>query len=238
MATAPATTAALLLVEDDVAIGRAVTQGLAAAGHAVTWQRSAARVAQTLGEMIAAGERVVLVLDVGLPDGCGMELCRNLRAQGHTLPILMLTARAALDDRIEGFDAGADDYLPKPFAFAELVARVGVLARRARQLPLPPVRLGLLEVDVAQARARWGDAALPLDPRALALLARLARAQGQVVEREALIDAVWGADAAVGDNTVDVAISALRRRIAEVTDQLAVRAVKGQGFRLDCAEQR
>lgn len=216
----------ILLVEDDVAIGSSVSQGLAARGMTVRWLRRGADVP----DLAARGEAGVIVLDRGLPDADGLELCRTLRAQGHTMPVLMLTARSSLDDRLEGFEAGADDYLPKPFAFAELVARVSVLARRAGQLPPAPIAYGALLVDGARV-SRHG-AALAMEPKALALLAQLAAARGAVVRRQALIDAVWGEQCAIADNTLDVAISILRRRLAELAPEMSVLAVKGQGFRL------
>jgi DNA-binding response OmpR family regulator len=219
----------IVLVEDDVAIGRAVSQGLTARGHPVRWLRQSAG----LAEVVDQEDVAVVVLDLGLPDADGFEVCRALRAGGHDMPVLMLTARGALDDRLEGFAAGADDYLAKPFAFAELAARVAVLARRAAQLPPPPVEFAGLTLDQASGVLRQGDMPLAGEPRSLALLGELVRARGAVVARGALIDAVWGRDAVVSDNTLDVAISALRRRLAEVAPGLAVRAVRGQGLQLE-----
>lgn len=218
----------ILLVEDDVAIGRAVVQGLGARGHEVRWLRRASGVIEALGE----GGVAVAVLDLNLPDGDGLALCRDLRAAGHGLPVLMLTARGSLDDRLEGFAAGADDYLPKPFAFAELAARVDVLVRRAAQLLPQPVSLGTLSVDPLRGLVLHCGAPLALEPRTQGLLARLVMARGDVVGREALIDAVWGAEAVVGANTLDAAISALRRRLAELVPGLAVKAIKGRGFQI------
>jgi DNA-binding response OmpR family regulator len=219
----------IVLVEDDVAIGRAVTQGLTARGHSVRWLRQGAG----LPEVIDEGGVAVVVLDLGLPDIDGVELCRDLRAAGHTMPVLMLTARGALDDRLEGFLVGADDYVTKPFAFAELAARVAVLERRAAQLRPALVEFGGLTFDPASGVVHQGDAPLTGEPRSLALLGELVRARGAVVARADLIDAVWGSDAVVSDNTLDVAISALRRRLAEVAPALAVRAVRGQGLQLE-----
>lgn len=220
----------ILLVEDDVTIGRSLAQGLGAAGFAVRWLRAGAQVA----EAVAAGDVAVVVLDVGLPDADGMALCRQLRAEGHRLPVLMLTARASLDDRLDGFDAGADDYLPKPFAFAELVARLRVLVRRAAERRPDPIVYGDLVVDPLAGEARWQGAVLALEPKGLAVLGVLARARGAVVERAAVIDAVWGA-AEITDNALDVVVSALRRRLAQGAPGLAVRVVRGAGLGLDLA---
>ena len=217
----------ILLVEDDVAIGRSVSQGLAAKGFDVRWLRGAAE----MRTAIVAGGIDVVILDIGLRDGDGLDLCRTLRAAGHTMPVLMLTARGSLDDRLEGFEAGADDYLPKPFAFAELVARVSVLARRAAALPPAPVRCGSLTLDRASGQVTRNGEVLHIEPKAFALLVQLAAAQGAVVSRQALIDAVWG-EAVITGNRLDVAISALRRHLAHAAPEIRVLAVKGLGFQL------
>ncbi|MFD2781934.1 response regulator transcription factor [Novosphingobium pokkalii] len=215
----------VLLVEDDAGIGRSVVQGLGGRGLAVRWLRQGAGVL----DLLAQEQVATVVLDIGLPDADGLALCRAIRAAGHGMPILMLTARTALDDRLEGFQAGADDYLPKPFAFAELAARVGVLVRRAGQLAPPPIAWGLV-IDRAQGMAAWQGEPLALEPRSLALLAELALARGAVVERAVLVDRVWGADAVITDNAVDVAVSALRKRLYPCA--LTIAAVRGRGFRL------
>ncbi|GHC83110.1 response regulator transcription factor [Novosphingobium pokkalii] len=216
----------VLLVEDDAGIGRSVVQGLGGRGLAVRWLRQGAGVL----DLLAQEQVATVVLDIGLPDADGLALCRAIRAAGHGMPILMLTARTALDDRLEGFQAGADDYLPKPFAFAELAARVGVLVRRAGQLAPPPIAWGGLVIDRAQGMAAWQGEPLALEPRSLALLAELALARGAVVERAVLVDRVWGADAVITDNAVDVAVSALRKRLYPCA--LTIAAVRGRGFRL------
>ena len=218
----------ILLVEDDVMIGRTVVQGLSARGHVVRWLRHGAG----LLDVLMVGGIAVVLLDVGLPDGDGFALCRAMRAAGHTMPVLMLTARGALDDRLEGFDAGADDYLPKPFAFAELVARVAVLVRRSAQLLPPPIAFAGLTLDRLTGEVRRDDRPVVAEPRTLALLGELVRARGAIVPRQRVIDAVWGEDAVISDNTLDVAVSALRRRLADVAPDLAVRAVRGQGLHL------
>lgn len=220
----------IVLVEDDVMIGRAVAQGLSARGHQVRWLRKGAG----LIDLAAHAAVALVILDVGLPDGDGMALCRALRAGGYDRPVLMLTARGGLDDRLEGFDAGADDYLAKPFAFAELAARVAVLVRRASQLPPPAVQFGGLTLDPSSGDLRQGDTVVVAEPRTLALLRELVRARGGVVPRQDLINAVWGENALASDNTLDVAISALRRRLADQSPGLIVRAVRGQGVKLVC----
>lgn len=220
----------ILLVEDDVAIGSSVSQGLAARGFAIRWLRRGAE----LLDQVNAGEVSVVILDLGLPDGDGLELCRQLRAQGNRMPVLMLTARATLDDRLEGFEAGTDDYLPKPFAFAELVARITVLAQRAEQLAPAPIAFGSLSVDRGTGQVLRHGAKLSMEPKAHALLLQLATKRGALMSRQSLIDRVWGEDSAISDNTLDVSISILRRRLARSAPELSVRAVKGQGVQLVC----
>lgn len=217
---------AILLVEDDAGIGRAVVHGLGGRGLNVRWLRQGAGVLATLAREPVA----TIVLDLGLPDADGLALCREIRAAGHAMPILMLTARTALDDRLEGFAAGADDYLAKPFAFAELAARVAVLVRRAAQLVPPPIVWRDLVIDRSAGTASWRDSPLALEPRGLALLAELALARGDVVARATLVDRVWGAEAVITDNAVDVAVSALRKRLAPCG--VGIAAVRGRGFHL------
>jgi len=218
----------ILIVEDDVTIGRTLAQGLTAAGFAARWLRRGGEVLP----LVEQGGVDVVVLDLGLPDGDGLEVCRVLRAHGHRLPVLMLTARGGLDDRLDGFAAGADDYLAKPFAFAELVARVRVMARHAALRRPDPLVLGALEVDPLAGEARWAGQRLDLEPKGILVLAQLLRARGQVVPRRTLIDAVWG-DAAVTDNALDVAVSSLRKRLAQAAPQVQLRTVRGEGMMLD-----
>ncbi|WP_206240563.1 response regulator transcription factor [Novosphingobium terrae] len=221
----------ILLVEDDVAIGSSVSQGLAARGFPIRWLRRGAE----LLDQVNAGEVSVVILDLGLPDGDGLDLCRQLRAQGHHMPVLMLTARGTLDDRLEGFEAGTDDYLPKPFAFAELVARITVMARRAQQLAPAPISFGSLSVDQAKGQVLRHGEKLTMEPKAHALLLQLAARRGALMPRQTLIDTVWGEDSSITDNTLDVSISILRRRLAQSAPELAVRAIKGQGVQLVCS---
>jgi DNA-binding response OmpR family regulator len=222
----------ILLVEDDVGTGRSVSLGLSAKGHAVRWVRRGAGVL----DLLAMEAVAMAILDAGLPDADGFELCRRIREAGHRLPILILTARGSLDDRLDGFAAGADDYLPKPFAFAELVARVAVLARRATQLAPEPVHWGTLCIDAVRGGVARHGVPLEMEPKPLALFGRLAQARGTVVPRQDLIDVGWGQNAVIADNTLDVAISALRKRLADLAPEFTVKAIKGQGFRLELAD--
>lgn len=218
----------ILLVEDDVGIGRFVTRGLTARGHRLSWQRQGADVP----DLIASGVFGAVLLDIGLPDMDGLALCRRIRAMAPRIQILMLTARDTLSDKLDGFGAGADDYLPKPFAFEELVARVAVLERRDTMQPPAPMRLGALEVDTDRRTAHWHGEALAVDGKAFDLLCCLVRAQGETVERPALIAEIWGESADITDNAVDANISALRRKLATLASPPVIETVRGRGFRL------
>jgi len=173
----------------------------------------------------------VLVLDIGLPDADGRDVCQALRAHGVDAPVIFLTARGALTDRLAGFGAGGDDYLTKPFALAELLFRVRALGRRAnvRRDPPTPARL---QLDPASHGVRAGDRALSLTPTEFRLLAALAARPGEVVRRHELISAAWPDGAIVHDNTLDTYVGRLRRKLRElgVSDEIAT--ARGVGYSL------
>lgn len=217
----------ILLVEDDPGIGRFVSRGLTAEGYAVDWRRIGSGVDAALaGDSYAAA-----VLDLGLPDMDGLDLCRALRRDGIDVPVLMLTARASLDDRLDGFRMGADDYLPKPFAFAELLARLNVLVRRG-QFGRRLLKVGALTLDLDRRQATIGTVAATVSPREFDLLVFLAERAGDIVTRAALLDGVWGQEADRTENNVDVYIGYLRRRIAGIVGAPTIATIRGKGFRL------
>ena len=184
------------------------------------------------GAALAAIERAtpdVLVLDVGLPGLDGLAVCRRLRGKGLGLPILLLTARDAVPDRVAGLDAGADDYLVKPFAPEELLARVRALLRRGVG-PDEVLAFDDLVLDVRARSARRGSAEVQLSAREAELLELLLRNPRRVVSRQLALERVWGSSAAVSQNVVDRYISYLRRKLGE--PQL-IRTVRGAGFVLD-----
>lgn len=218
----------ILLVEDDPGIGRFVARGLAARGYRVAWERSGERVV----ELVLSGAFAAAILDLGLPDGDGLDLCRALRRAQVRLPILMLTARGALQDRLDGFDAGADDYLPKPFAFDELVARLAAIVRRAEPADGGPLRFGALVLDRLARVAHVGMTTIALSRREFDLLAALTSGGGAIVARETLSRAVWGDQASISDNALDVYVGYVRRRLAEVAGAPIVETVRGRGFRI------
>lgn len=221
----------ILVVEDDTAIGSLLLRGLSAEGLAVDWLTSA----RTARAPLLAGAHDAAILDLGLPDGDGLDLCREVRTAGSEIPILMLTARTGIDDKLDGFRCGADDYLTKPFSFAELLARLNAMLRR--QAPLRAMRLavGDLRIDAITHVARIGDRPLELTRREFALLHVLARHQGRPVSRAQLLDAAWGEGVEVTDNSVDVYIGYLRRRLAAHDAAPELVTVRGIGFMLRAA---
>ena len=219
----------VLLVEDDPGIGRVISRGLAAEGYAVDWL-------QTAGEARAAIRRkafVTLILDLGLPDRDGLDVCRELRSDGIETPVLMLTARETLNDRLDGFGAGADDYLSKPFAFEELLARLNVLVRRGRTLSAQTLMRGPLRLDLKARSASCCGRVLALTNREFDVLACLARRGGEVVSRREFLDDVWGDEIQLTENTVDVYVGYLRRHLAGIRNAPRIATVRGVGFRLD-----
>jgi two-component system response regulator MprA len=217
--------ASVLVVDDDGPIRRMLERTLAAEGYGVSGTGDG-------GAALAAVERSVpdlLVLDVGLPGLDGLAVCRRLRDKGLALPILLLTARDAVADRVDGLDAGADDYLVKPFAAAELLARVRALLRRGTA-PDEVLAFGDLVLDVETRVARRGDTEIALSAREADLLELLLRNPRQVITRSQALEHVWGGVAAASLNAVDRYISYLRRKLGEPP---LIQTVRGVGFRLE-----
>jgi two-component system response regulator MprA len=218
-------TATVLVVDDDGPILRMLQRTLAAEGYGVS-------AAADGGTALAAIERAmpdVLVLDVGLPGMDGLAVCRRLRRKGLALPILLLTARDAVADRVVGLDAGADDYLVKPFAPEELLARVRALLRRG-SAPDELLAFDDLVFDVAARSARRGGAEVQLSAREADLLELLLRNPRQVVSRELALERIWGSAAAASLNVVDRYVSYLRRKLGEPP---LIQTVRGVGFLLE-----
>jgi len=172
----------------------------------------------------------VVILDVTIPKLNGFEVARRLRRRGCQTPILMLTAKDAPTDIVDGLDLGADDYLTKPFSFDELLARLRAVARRG-PIPLPAIlRVGTLTLDPASHEVRRGSREVDLTPREFRLLELLMRRAGKVQTRDAIIEAVWGHDSDVEANTVDVFIGTLRRKVDSAKDPPLIHTVRGIGF--------
>jgi two-component system response regulator MprA len=172
-----------------------------------------------------------LILDIGLPDADGRDVLQALRAAGVGAPVLFLTARDAVTDRVSGFHAGADDYLTKPFALAELLVRIRVLLRRGATAPAPQTETGLM-LDPASVRATVGRRSVELSPTEFRLLAALAAASGSVVRRRDLIATAWPDGAIVHDNTLDTYLKRLRRHLRELAAPVEIRTVRGIGYEM------
>ncbi len=173
-----------------------------------------------------------VVLDRMLPDLDGIEVLRIMRGKGIAAPVLMLTALGTVDHRVAGLDAGADDYLPKPFAFSELLARLRALGRRPAPAADEPLAVGDLRLDELRHVVRVGDRAIELSAREFALLGYLIRHAGQVLTRRQILDAVWGAEPDVYSNVVDLYVHYLRSKLREVGRADLLRTVRGVGYSL------
>ena len=221
----------LLFAEDDKQLRASVTRGLKEALYAVD---VAATGPQALS-MASADTYDAVILDVLLPGKTGFAVCRAMRARGNQVPVLMLTALDAVERRIEGLDAGADDYLVKPFDFNELLARLRALTRRRGDLASPVFTVGDLVVDPSRRSARRGRREIPLTPTEFAFLAHLARNAGRIVGREELMKHVWNDSEERYSNIIDVYASRIRRKIDDGEKTTLFVTVRGTGFMLDNA---
>jgi DNA-binding response OmpR family regulator len=213
----------LLVVEDDSRIAAFLVKGLTGAGYAVD---RVSTVTQAI-EVTAEHDFALAVLDRRLPDGDGLEVLRAIRGRGDDLPVIVLTARGEIDDRVEGLELGADDYVTKPFAFDELLARVRARLRSGAEQASVLVS-GEIELDLRTRRARGFDGEVDLTQREFTLLETLLRHRGQVLSREQLLSQVWGMDFDPGSNLVDVYVGYLRRKLGEGS----IETVRGAGYRL------
>jgi two-component system response regulator MprA len=216
----------VLVVEDDEELRRLLGRGLLEEGFDV----DAVGTGADALERIARASVDALVIDIGLPDADGRDLCHALRARGVQTPVLFLTARDALVDRLSGFDAGGDDYLPKPFAFAELVVRLRALLRRAGADGA--VEGVGLRLDPATHSVSDGEREVPLTPTEFRLLAHLLAQSGDAVRRRDLLRAGWPHGAIVRENTLDAYIARLRRKLRDVNREHAIATVHGVGYRI------
>lgn len=217
----------VLVVEDDRAVRDALDRALRAQGHDVRVAPDGLRALQALRDEPAE----LIVLDLGLPGADGLSVCRRLRADGDMTPILILTARDGVEDRVAGLDAGADDYLVKPFALAELTARIRALARRVGDPPAPTVlRFGDLELDPETRRTRRGERSIELTAREFALLTRFLEHPRVVLTREALLDGVWGPDHPASPNALEVYVGYLRRKLEAGAEPRLLHTVRGVGY--------
>jgi len=214
----------ILLAEDDPSLSELTVRALRSQGWAVDHTPR--------GEPVPASVKSdpydLLILDIGLPGIDGLETLKRVRAQGSTLPVLMLTARDAIEDRVQGLETGADDYLVKPFALAELIARIRVLTRRHEARQGSVLAMGSLRMDREARRAWIGDLPLELSAREWAVLEYLLGRVGHVVGKEQILQAISGWDDALSENAVEVYVSRLRPKIEPAG--LRIRAVRGFGY--------
>src|SRR3954454_3431681 len=219
----------LLVVEDDVKLARALERGLQREGYAI----DVADTGDNALTQATANDYDAVVLDVMLPGRDGFDVCREMRRAERWAPVLMLTARDQVSDRIRGLDAGADDYLVKPFAFGELLARLRALIRRGPSERTPVLRVGDLQFAPAARVVTQGGDPVELTAREFAVLELLARNAGQVVPRAQLIDEIWSEDPDVSPNIVDVYVGYLRRKLEDPPGGRLIRTVRGVGFVLE-----
>jgi two-component system, OmpR family, response regulator len=221
----------LIVVEDDHALRTTLTRGLREEGYRV----GAAATGSAALELIAKETPAAIVMDIGLPDADGRDVCQAVRARGVDAPVLFLTARDALTDRLSGFHAGGDDYLVKPFAFSELVVRVGALVRRRVVEPIDP---RLLHLDPSEHSVRLGDVVEALTPTEYRVLAALVGRAPKVVRRTELVAAAWPDGAIVHDNTLDTYVKRVRRKLAALGHghQDAISTVYGTGYRFEAPD--
>lgn len=215
----------ILVVEDDNLLRQGLQQALSHEQYSCDVARSVAE-AESL---VKVSEYGLILLDLGLPDGDGMTLLKRWRQRGMTQPVLILTARDALDDRVAGLDRGADDYMVKPFALAELLARIRALLRRDQGLASNQLRCGDLCLDLDEKTVTQGGAAVVLTRREFALLRRLMMQVGKVVSRDRLQEDIYDWQDDIGSNALEVHIHHLRRKLG--ADM--IRTVRGEGYRLE-----
>jgi two-component system copper resistance phosphate regulon response regulator CusR len=217
----------LLLVEDEERLAGNLRQGLTEAGIALDWVKSA----EEAQAILARKSYDIMVLDVGLPGKSGVEFLRERRANGDTTPVLFLTARGSVQDRVTGLESGGDDYLVKPFAFEELLARVRALSRRRPAAQAPVLKVGDLEFDTVKRRTSRAGKPIALSPKEAMLLELLMRRAGEVVTRDMIAETVWDSDFNVFTNLIEVFVNRLRQKIGDPGESKSIiSTVRGVGY--------
>lgn len=216
----------LLVVEDDPIIGKALRQGLVEAGHECQWAKNG-------DDGLAAAESQMfdaVVLDILLPGRSGLEVLRQLRTRGIRTPVILLTALGSVDERVAGLNAGADDYLVKPFALPELLARLDAVCRRSLTRPAPVLQAGPLKLDLTNRRVTAGDRDVDLSPTEFSLLELLMRNAGQVVTRKMLCEHLWKSDWEGATNVIEVHVNRLRNKLDKLVPEPMIETVRGRGY--------
>jgi two-component system, OmpR family, response regulator len=218
----------ILVVEDDPIIGKSLCKGLMEAGHNCTWVMSGKQgLLQGLSHRFDA-----IVLDLLLPGMPGLNVLRKIRAAGVRTPVLLLTALGAVDDRVTGLKSGADDYLAKPFAFSELMARLEAVCRRSNDRPSPILTVGDLRLDLTKRRVHRGKEEIDLTPTEFSILEMLMRHSGQVVTRKMLCEHLWDADWNGPTNLIEVHILRIRKKLDSEGAPSIIQTVRGRGYAL------
>lgn len=222
----------ILVVEDDEQMGSLIERGLTAEGYEVH------RVSSGMDALIAVAHEDfnLAAVDVMLPQMSGFELCRRIRETGNTMPVLLLTARDTVEDRVFGLDSGADDYLTKPFAFAELTARVRALLRRQSMGAQLTLELGNLMLDSRDLRVSVAGHTVAMSPKEFALLRLLCSRAGGVVDRATILEEIWDGTLHIDPNIVDQYISYLRRKIDSSVAGIRIVTVRGTGYTVELTE--
>jgi two-component system OmpR family response regulator len=218
----------VLVVEDDPVIGKSLSKGLSEAGHACVWVKTGQNgLEKSLSQRFDA-----IVLDILLPGIPGMDVLREIRAAGIRTPVLLLTALGAVDDRVSGLKAGADDYLAKPFAFPELLARLEAVCRRSVDRPSPVQTVGDLRLDMPRRRLHQGSEEIDLTPTEFSILELLMRHAGQVVTRKMLCEHLWDTDWEGTTNIIEVHINRIRKKLDKEGSPSLIQTVRGRGYAL------
>ncbi len=220
----------ILVIEDDRTIGKSLVQGFQEAGHECAWAISG----KTGLEKARSQQADVIVLDLMLPEIPGMDLLNTLRGEGIKTPVVILTAKGALLEKVDGLQAGADDYLVKPFAFVELKARVEAVCRRSSERPSPELKSGDLRLDISSHRAFLQDREVELTPTEFSIVELLMRHDGQVVTRKMLCEHVWGFEWDGPTNVIEVHVTRLRKKL-DRDGQSRIHTVRGRGYSINSA---
>ena len=228
MTMAASGTWALLVVEDDNVIGKSLVQGFSEKGHICTWAKDG-----TKGLLAAQTQQFdAIILDLNLPGIPGMELLGQLRREGVRTPIIVLTALGTVEERVAGLTNGADDYMVKPFAFAELLARIDVICRRAVNRPSPTLESEELTLDLATRRVQAHGQEVDLTPTEFSLLEFLMRHAGQVVTRRMLCEHLWDSDWEGATNVIEVHVNRLRGKLDKGQEKSVIQTIRGRGYSL------
>lgn len=217
----------VLIIEDNPKMAAGIQRGLQENGYSA----DVCHTGFEGEEQAANGEYDAVILDLMLPDRDGVEVCRNLRRRSISAPVLMLTALSGTDDKVSGLDAGADDYLTKPFEFEELLARMRALLRRGEATEGRTLRCSGLELDLYSRRATRDDESVELSNKEFALLEYLMRNENRVLSRAQIADKVWNTNFEPGSNVIDVYISSLRKKVDRGFERELIHTVKGAGYR-------